>query len=1048
MGNLTKLACSFLLGCVFASAQTAQISGAVRDASGLAIPGATIKATQTATGAVRTSNSGPDGSYVLANLPIGPYMLEVTKEGFSKYVQNGIVLQVDTTPSIDVPMRVGSVNEQVTVEANAAQVETRTTSIGQVVDTQRVLEMPLNGREVHELIFLAGMANYPGAASLNTVRNYPTVVVSVAGGLPDSVAYSLDGIIHQDPYNNLSLPLPFPDALQEFKVETSAIPAQYGYHSTAVVNAVTKSGTNQFHGDLFEFLRNGDLNARDFFAAQRDTLKRNQFGGTIGGPIRKDKLFFFGGYQRTSLRSDGVQNTAFIPTTAAVTGDFTTLASPACNNGKQITLQPSLGFTNNQISPTLLNPVALNILKTIPATSDPCGRSLYGQVANQDEDLVTAKVDWQISAKHSLYGRLAYAKLDQSSTFDGHDPLSINNYGLNDLDYGLAIGETWLIGPNLISSLRAGANRTNVVKVPDNYGSWSTFGANVSPLGGSMIAVAATGEFAIGGGAASPGQSHNGPLWSIYEDLNWVKGAHQIAFGGNIFQQRLNYFSGVNAVGTATFDGSVTGLVLGDFMLGRPVTFNQGTIYGFYSRQFYQSLYIQDSWKISGRLTANFGVRWEPYTAVYQKYSGQDDHFDPALFAQNVHSSIYTNAPAGLVFSGDPQYSCGKSFNCNKWDKFFPRIGLAWDPKGDGRTTIRAAFGMFGDRMSMLSLSQEQFGPPFGNLLSVGGANLTNPWATYAGLPGFTQPGENPMPVLAQLQGLGHVNPSIPFPTLGSYVTSPLSNFHPMFVNQWNLNFQRQIGENWLVTLNYLGTTTVHLPSGENLNPAVFLGLGPCTLQTPTGPVNYSTCSTTANQNQRRVFYMQNPTLGQYYSGIGMLDDGGTASYEGLYVSARKQFSHGVTILANYTYSHCISDPWNQNPTASGVAIPGARRQWRANCIGTDVRQLFGLNMVAMTPRFSNRAVRLLASNWQVSPILQVKSAQFFSVLAGPDRALTTVPGQPASLVNPDPYPANQNVNNWLNPAAFAQPALGTYGNLGLNNIKGPGVFQLNMALS
>src|SRR5205085_7689219 len=160
------------------------------------------------------------------------------------------------------------------------QVETRSTSIGQVVDTQRVLEMPLNGREVHELIFLAGMANYPGAASLNTVRNYPTVVVSVAGGAPDSVSYSLDGVIHQDPYNNLSLPLPFPDALQEFKVETSAIPAQYGFHATATVTAITKSGTNQLHGDLFEFVRNGDLNARDFFAVKRDTLKRNQWGGT------------------------------------------------------------------------------------------------------------------------------------------------------------------------------------------------------------------------------------------------------------------------------------------------------------------------------------------------------------------------------------------------------------------------------------------------------------------------------------------------------------------------------------------------------------------------------------------------------------------------------------------------------------------------------------------------------------------------------------------------------------------------------------------------
>jgi len=1048
MNALSRVVCGVLLACAAVWGQTAEINGTVRDSSGLPIPGAAVKATQTATGAVRSATTGTDGGYALPNLPVGPYLLEVSKEGFTKYAQTGIILQVDTQPTIDVAMKVGAVSEQVTVEANAALVESHTTSIGQVVDSQRVLEMPLNGREVHELIFLAGMANYPGAASLNTVRNYPTVVVSVAGGLPDSVSYSLDGIIHQDPYNNLSLPLPFPDALQEFKVETSAIPAQYGYHSTATVNAITKSGTNEFHGDLFEFLRNGDLNARDFFALSRDTLKRNQFGGTIGGPIRKDKLFFFGGYQRTTLRSDSAQNTAYIPTAAMAQGDFTAIASPACNNGKQINLPSSLGFTNNQIAPTALSPVALNILKTMPPTTSQCGNVLYGLVANSNEDLVTAKVDYTISSRQSLYGRFNSAKLNVASTFDGKDPLSIANYGNQDLDYGLAIGYNFVFSPNFLSSLRVGANRTNIVKVADNYGSWSSFGANVSPLGGNMIAIAAPGEFAVGGGAASPGQSHNGPLWSIYEDLNWIKGAHQITFGGSIYQQRLNYFSGVNAVGTATFDGSVSGMILADYMLGRPATFNQGTIYGFYSRQYYQALYIQDSWKISSRLTANIGVRWEPYTAVYQKYGGQDAHFDLGLFQQGTHSTVYPNAPPGMVFSGDPQYVCGNSFNCPKWDKFFPRIGLAWDPKGDGRLVVRAAYGMFGDRMSMLSLSQEQFGAPYGNLLSVAGSTLVNPWSNYGGLKGFTQPGQNPMPVLASLQGLGVVSPTIPFPNFGTYVTSPLNGFHPMYVNQWNLNIQKQVGQNWLLTANYLGTTTLHLPSGENINAATIV---PNTAGTPLGtcPPGVTTgCNATSNQNQRRVLYLLNPTQGQFYSGVGLLDDGGTASYEGLYLSAQKRLSHGVTVLANYTWSHCITDPWNQNPTGSGVAIPGARRQWRSNCVGTDLRQLFSLNMVATTPRFSGRALRLLASNWQVAPIMQIKSAQEFSVLAGPDRALSTVPGQPASLVNPNPYPAHQTVDQWFDPTAFAQPALGTYGNLGLNNMKGPGVFQLNLALS
>src|SRR5207237_4680356 len=330
-------------GTAWAKATTAQISGTVKDQSGAVLPGVEISVTQTATGGKRSTVSNETGNYALPSLPVGPYVLDASLPGFRSYVQTGIVLQVDASPVINIVLQVGQTSEQIEVQADAALVESRTTAIGQVVTNQQVAEMPLNGRDPHELIFLAGMANYPGQGSMNSIRNYPTVVVSVAGGNGDGVSYLLDGSIWQDPYNSLSLPLPFPDALQEFKVETSAMPAQFGFHATATVNAVTKSGSNEFHGDLFEFVRNGDLNARDAFATKRDTLKRNQFGGVIGGQIKKDKLFFFGGYQRTSLRSDGIQNTAFIPTQAMATGDFTSIKSP---------LPASLGFTTrNHISP-------------------------------------------------------------------------------------------------------------------------------------------------------------------------------------------------------------------------------------------------------------------------------------------------------------------------------------------------------------------------------------------------------------------------------------------------------------------------------------------------------------------------------------------------------------------------------------------------------------------------------------------------------------------------------------------------------------------------
>ena len=1049
-------------------AQTSQINGTVRDATGSVMPGAAIKATQTATGAVRTATSGTDGGYAIPNLPTGPYMVEVTKEGFSRFVQTGIVLEVASNAALDVIMKIGAVSEQVTVEATTLQVETRTNSIGQVVDNARIMEMPLNGRDVHSLIFLAGMANFPGNNSLQSVRNYPTVVVTVAGGMPDSVGYNLDGVIHQDPYNNLSLPLPFPDAVQEFKVEWSASAPQYGYHSTATVNAATKSGTNQFHGDLFEFLRNSKLNANDFFSNSaipyrpRDTYKRNQFGGVIGGPIRKDKLFFFGGYQRTSLRSDGTANTAFIPTAAMAEGNFSSIATA---------LPASLGFVNNQIPKTSLNPVALNILKTIPATADPGGRTSYSTLGNQDEDLFTGRVDYQVNSKHSVFGRVISAKLTQSSSYDGKNPLTIASYGLDDLVYGVSLGHTWVISPSLVSSLRVGVNRTNIAKVPDLYGSYADFGANVSPLGGKNIAATVTGFFTIGGGGAAPGESHNGPLWSINEDMNWVKGSHQFGFGGSIYRQQLNYWSGggVNATGLATFDGTAgSGNALVNFMLGLPTSWSQGTLYGYYSRQYYGALYVQDNWKIARRLTLNYGVRWEPYTAVFQKYDHQDLHFDAALFTQNVRSTYYQNAPAGLVFSGDPQYGCGNSFNCPKWNKFFPRVGLAWDPMGDGRMTIRLGYGMFGDRMSMLSLSQEQFGAPFGNTVSVAGANLSNPWANYpGGAGGLLPPGQNPMAILAARSGFGFAAKDVPFVTLGQYISSPLTDFKPTYVNQYNISIQKQLGKDWLLSANLLGTGTIHMVSGRYLNPATFLGLGPCTLQQVNSagqvvPVNYTTCSTPANQNFRRPLYMQDPLKGQYYAGVSSVDDGGTATYHGLNLSAQKRLSHGINVLANYTWSHCISDQWFQNPTAgNGNSIPGNRRAWRGNCQGLDQRQLFQVSMVGTIPKFNNRIARILASDWQFAPNLEIKSAQFFTVITGSDVALSTVANQTPNLLLANPYPANQSVDKWIvstasgirsdlrdSSPAFANAAPGSYGNLGYNNLKGPGIFQLNVAVS
>ncbi len=326
---------------------TAQISGTVKDESGGVLPGADVTATQTDTGVTRTVVSDANGAYVLSNLPLGPYRLEVKLSGFRSYSRTGIVLQVNAQPVIDVAMALGDLNETVSVVGAAPLVETRSPTLGQVIENERILELPLNGRNSADLIQIAGPVVSQGVSSSRSMQG--GVAYSVAGGQSFGVAYLLDGATHNNPYDNLNLPLPFPDALQEFRVETSALSPQAGMHSGASVNAVTKAGTNTFHGSVFEFVRDRRFNATSPFAAKGasgkkldDGLNRNQFGGTLGGPLKHDRIFFFGAYQGTRTRQIPVDNISFVPTAAMLAGDFSALASPACNGGRAVALRAPL----------------------------------------------------------------------------------------------------------------------------------------------------------------------------------------------------------------------------------------------------------------------------------------------------------------------------------------------------------------------------------------------------------------------------------------------------------------------------------------------------------------------------------------------------------------------------------------------------------------------------------------------------------------------------------------------------------------------------------
>src|SRR5579872_910674 len=448
----------------------AEVFGTVSDPTGAALVGARVTMTETDKNTVFSAVTNQVGNYLLPNLPTGPYRLEVRATGFKDYVQSGMVLQVGNNIQVNVVLQVGSVNETVEVQATTSLVETKDTSISAAIDERRINELPMNGRQATSLIFMVGAAAYGGSGDTGSKTFFSSTTISVAGGQGNGTAYLLDGGDNTDAMSNVNMPFPFPDALQEFSVETSAVSSRFGTHPGATVNVVTKSGSNQFHGDLFDYFRNGDLNARNFFAVKHDSLKRNQFGGTAGGRIIKDKLFFFGGYQGTRQRTTPPQVTSYIPTPASLNGDFSVLAGAGCqSNGKALQLfDPASGqpYANNQIPKAQLNPIALKMATSyLPVTNDPCGKVIYGIPSRGDEDQIIGRVDFIQNQKNTLYGRYFLDQYSNPAVFDGHNLLTTTQPGNLERTQSATIGDTYTFGPGTLNTFHASFNR-----VRDNRG--------------------------------------------------------------------------------------------------------------------------------------------------------------------------------------------------------------------------------------------------------------------------------------------------------------------------------------------------------------------------------------------------------------------------------------------------------------------------------------------------------------------------------------------------------------------------------------------------
>src|SRR5213594_2947421 len=460
----------------------------------------------------------------------------------------------------------------------------------------------------------------------------------------------------------------------------------------------------------------------------------------------------------------------------------------------------------------------------MPLRSIRAGRSCSAERTNADEWLPIGKVDYQVSQKQSLFGRFELARLDTPSDYDGRTVISIANPNFYRRMKSFVLGDTYSISPTMVSSFRGEILRTTNVKTFPDFFTWGDLGVKNYYYPANypkMLLLTLTGSLNLFTAQATPGIT-NSTVYQLSEDLTNARGAHQIGFGVNWTHQMMNYTASTNAPGTFNFTGVNTGTALSDLMTGRANSFTQSRITNEYFRQNYFGLYVQDTWKATSHFTLNGGVRWEPYRSPYDA-AGKGAFFDKARFDQGVVSTIYPKAPAGIYFQGEGGVPDTNAWQANNWKRFAPRLGLAWDPKGDGMTVIRAAYGIFFDYPHFQGIGGIRNTPPRGGLIQVPNpvGGFDDPWRGY--------PGGNPLPFA--------IGPDVAFPLGGTYTVIP-QDAKTSYINQWNLSIQKQIGSDWLVAGNYIGNSVVHQMYEHEANPAVYLP-GDCVVAGRTGP-----CST------------------------------------------------------------------------------------------------------------------------------------------------------------------------------------------------------------
>ncbi len=1035
MNGVRLVVAAFLLCIPVAFGQAVSggsVAGLVTDPTGGTVANATVTMTEIGKQVAHTAVSDTTGHYVFAELPVGPYRLEVKAPGFKDYIQTGIELQVGSNVEANVAMQLGNVSQTVEVQANAAMVETRNSHVSQVISEKQINDLPLNGRYATQLVLLSGAAITvsPAGGDLTGSKNfYSSTTISVGGGQANATNYLLDGGYNVDTFTNVNMPFPFPDALQEFSVETSTLPAQYGEHPGGVMNAVTKSGTNGFHGDLFDYLRNGDFNARGYFATARDTLKRNQYGGTLGGRIIKDKLFFFGGFQGTPTRTNPPSTIAFVPTAAVESGDFSTIDSSACTSNhtfKQLK-NPFTGaaFAGDQIPVTMFDPAAVKLLQYLPQASNGCGQVTFGIPANNNEYETIGRGDWIISSKHTFFARYFIDDYTLPANFSATNALITDNTGNAERAQTITLGDTYTLSARTLNSAHFTFERRRDNRGPAAQGiSPQSIGSQVFSQDPDFLELSVSGYFSTYCGTCNHAY-FNTNTWSYTDDMTLIRGRHQIMFGADIIRTQGNFDNNYVLDGNYGFSQSLSGDNLADFMLGDLSTFSQSKVQATANRQTNPGLYVQDTFRANQHLTITAGVRWEPMLFPQDVY-GRGSTFNFSDFLNNVHSAVYPNAPAGMLYYGDP--GIPKAFVHDKFTDFAPRLGLVFSPGHSGHDTFRLGGALLYDTTELFFDERVQSNPPFVDEIDEtfslnskgllptsanGYGTLTNPWISF--------PGGNPFPSTKAF-----------FPASAAlYVLMPL-NIKPTYISEYNASYQHQFSNEWLASVNYIGNKTSHLWVGQETNPAVYIP-----------------GSSLSTQN-RRVLTLLNPTQGTPIGSLPIADDGGNARYNAMLASLQHRFSHNYTLLVNYTYSHCTSEADFEGEVTGPIFENPYNLAQDTGACDFDVRHIFNAAFVGTSPHIGGAFWSKILGNWQFAPIIQAHTGLPFNITTGADNSKTGVGLDRPNQILLDAYNSNwgPNLPQYLNGSAFMPNATGTFGDVGRNAVYAPGTFEFDASLS